>query len=318
MIKLSIIVPVYKVELYIEKCINSLVKQDVPYSDYEIIIVDDGSPDKSMDIVSQKFSDYDNIKIVKKENGGLSSARNAGFRQASGDYIWYVDSDDWIEENCLGNIFLEFQDSPDTIALTSFIPEGDWSHSYYNKTDITIRTGLGLCASSHLTAAQFYICRREFLENKNLHFFEGILHEDSEYTPRMLYLANSLKLYNTAVYHYLKREGSITNVVNPKRCYDYIVVCNHLIQFNNTIVFEEDKKAFSNVISNALLELLALSRKADKKTYDIISDYFRTEVNAVAFFIKSYRLNTKLLGWISFITRIPIMNLYNILSKIRY
>ena len=218
----------------------------------------------------------------------------------------------------MGNIFLAFQDSPDTIALTNFVPEGDWSQSYLNKTDMTVRTGLDLCASSHLTAAQFYICRREFLEKRNLHFFEGILHEDSEYTPRMLYSANTLKLYNTAVYHYLKREGSITTEVNPKRCYDYMVVCNHLIQFYNTVVYEEDKKAFSNVISNALLELLALSRKADKKTYDIISDYFRIEVNAVAFFINSYRLNTRLLGWISFISRIPIINLYNIFSKIRY
>lgn len=318
MIKLSIIVPVYNVELYIEKCINSLINQDISYSDYEIIIVDDGSPDKSMDIVSQKFSGYENIKIITKENGGLSSARNTGFQYASGDYIWYVDSDDWIEENCLGNIISSFQDSPDTIALTCFIPEGDWSASFYNQTDMYVRTGLELCASSHLTAAQFYICRREFLQKRDLHFFEGILHEDSEYTPRMLYLANLLKLYDTPVYHYLKREGSITTVVNPKRCYDYIVVCNHLIQFYNTVVCDDDKKAFSNVISNALLELLALSLKADKKLYNVISDYFRKEVNASDFFVNSYRRKTRLLGWISFVSRIPMMTLYNILAKIRY
>ena len=96
-IKFSIIVPVYNVENYIKKCINSILEQD--YSNFEILVIDDGSSDSSISIVNS-FEDY-RIKIYKKENGGLSSARNYGVKNVSGDYIWFVDGDDYIHKNSL-------------------------------------------------------------------------------------------------------------------------------------------------------------------------------------------------------------------------
>ena len=101
-IDLSIIVPVYNVEAYIAECLNSLVNQN--YQDYEIIVVDDGSPDGSMIIADDIAKKSDKIKIMHKENGGLSSARNFGLEHASGQYIWFVDSDDRIETDCLAQL----------------------------------------------------------------------------------------------------------------------------------------------------------------------------------------------------------------------
>ena len=99
--KLSIIVPVYNVEKYIVKCVRSLLCQN--YDDYEIIIIDDGSPDHSIEVLNKAIKD-ERVRIIAKKNGGLSSARNTGLQNAHGEYIWFFDSDDWAVENCLGEI----------------------------------------------------------------------------------------------------------------------------------------------------------------------------------------------------------------------
>ena len=98
--KLSIIIPMYNVEPYIEKCLLSCLNQNIPHADYEIIVVNDGSPDGSLGIARRIASTVDNMLIVSQENGGLSAARNKGLSYAKGEYVWFVDSDDWIEENC--------------------------------------------------------------------------------------------------------------------------------------------------------------------------------------------------------------------------
>ena len=99
--KISLIIPVYNVEKYLENCINSCLKQDISINDYEIIIVNDGSPDDCWNIIQRYANQHSNIKTINKENGGLSSARNAGINVAEGELIWFIDSDDSIKENCL-------------------------------------------------------------------------------------------------------------------------------------------------------------------------------------------------------------------------
>ena len=104
--KISVIIPIYNVEPYIVRCAESVFRQDLSESEYEVIFVNDGSKDRSMEML-QNFLDTcgkQNFKVVNKKNGGLSSARNVGIEHANGDYLWFVDSDDWIEPNCLGTI----------------------------------------------------------------------------------------------------------------------------------------------------------------------------------------------------------------------
>ena len=104
--KLSIVVPIYNVEKYIKRCAESLVKQDIAKNEYEVIFVNDGTKDKSVDVLTHSIdlNENPNFHIYNKENGGLSSARNFGLNIAKGDYVWFVDSDDWIEPNCLSKI----------------------------------------------------------------------------------------------------------------------------------------------------------------------------------------------------------------------
>jgi len=98
---LSFIVPVYNAEIYLPDCLNSLLRQDIPHSDYEIICINDGSKDKSLAVMQDYQARFPNIQIIDKENGGVTTARNAGLAAAMGDYIWFVDSDDFIKENVL-------------------------------------------------------------------------------------------------------------------------------------------------------------------------------------------------------------------------
>jgi len=99
--KLSIIIPVFNAELFIEKCLRSCAEQDIPALAYEIIVINDGSKDNSHQIINNIIKEYSNIIYIEKSNGGVSSARNAGLDIAKGEYVWFIDADDWIESNCL-------------------------------------------------------------------------------------------------------------------------------------------------------------------------------------------------------------------------
>ena len=107
--KLSIIVPVYNVADYLAKCLDSLLAQDLPQNEYEIIVVNDGSTDNSVDIAQQYADKYANITLINQANQGLSGARNTGIKQAKGDYIQFVDSDDYLEDNVLGGLMKQVE-----------------------------------------------------------------------------------------------------------------------------------------------------------------------------------------------------------------
>lgn len=318
MIKLSIIVPVYNVEQYVYKCINSLLQQNVSLNEYEIIVVDDGSSDHSISIIREYFQ-VDNLRIIVKENGGLSSARNKGLEYAVGEYLWFVDSDDWIEINCLKSLFSKLDGKLDVLAMRQFIPEGDWNGISYYMNNGVAKTGLELCAKEHLTAAQFYICRRSFLSENDLSFFEGIYHEDSDFTPRMLYLAQNLSFYEQPIYHYLKRKGSITAAVNPKRCYDYFVVIERSLHFMQKKVAEKDRKQFSNIIANYGFELLKLANSMDDSVLKDIKSFFIKHKQIFDYMKDSYRLPTRIYGYLVCCIGVKrAFSLYKILSVIRY
>ena len=100
--KISLIIPVYNVEQYIGRCLQScLCQPHVAADDYELVIVNDGTKDNSMHVVEKMTRDYPNVTIINQHNQGLSMARNAGLKAAQGEYVWFIDSDDWIEDNCL-------------------------------------------------------------------------------------------------------------------------------------------------------------------------------------------------------------------------
>lgn len=237
MIKLSIIVPIYGVEKYLRKCVDSLLAQNIPSSEYEIILVDDGGTDACPAICDEYAASHNNICVVHRKNGGLSAARNSGIEVALGEYIMFVDSDDYIEPNVLKGL-LDQVDRDNLDVLRYRLQYVNPQYEVYNPYKIDPFKGndyseeptdgvsfLNSRMNTQCYAWQF-ILRRDLIytlhtthstsENNTL-FTEGIYFEDTDWTPRMLCKAKRIASSNTVVYNYLQREGSITNAVNRSK-----------------------------------------------------------------------------------------------------
>ncbi|MDE6486538.1 MAG: glycosyltransferase [Muribaculaceae bacterium] len=239
--RLSIIIPAYNVEQYIGRCLESCLNQDLAPKDYEIIVVNDGTPDKSMEVVDLYAKSHDNIISVNRKNGGLSAARNTGLEYATGEYVWFVDSDDRIEANCLGyllnfagdnrldvlcfGLFLEYAD-----GRTSLFPINNKGGEVYKGCDFLNRVAMP-------PAAWAALYKRSFLNSRYLRFLEGILHEDQEFTPRAYYLSERIAFINIPFYYYCQREGSIMKSSrDARRCRDLLKVADSLYYFAETEV----------------------------------------------------------------------------------
>lgn len=260
---LSIIIPVYNVENFVEKCLRSCEKQDISSNEYEIIVVNDGSKDNSLKIVEYVSRDYNNIKIISQSNGGLSVARNTGLKEAKGEYVWFVDSDDWLEENCLNHLCFLCK-NVDVLHVGHNKVDGDKVIS--NKAIITNASN-PLLNRNFPHCVPFYIMRRELLISNKLQFMAGVFHEDMEFTPRMLYYAKSIMSTDLCVYNYLHRTSSIMSTINPKRAFDLIIVMNSLYKFEKSIIDRTYEHIYVNLISlgiNNALYIISRSKKEEQ------------------------------------------------------
>lgn len=213
--KVSIIVPVYKVERELDRCVQSLFKQT--YKNLEIILVDDGSPDQCPKLC-ENYAEMDKrVKVIHKENGGLSDARNAGLKQASGEYILYVDSDDYIDLDACER-FIKAADNQkiDIIVGNAIMEKPDGKEMMIHSA---IPTGIIYTAKQFIMSAvnayQWYapawlnMYRREFLLDNQLYFKRGIYFEDVQMLPRVFLPAKKITCVDGTFYHYIIRENSI-------------------------------------------------------------------------------------------------------------
>lgn len=224
-IKLSIVVPIYNVVNYLRKCVDSLLEQDIESSVYEIILVDDGSTDGSAMIADEYAAQFNNVRTIHQPNIGLSAARNAGMHVVKGEYIQFVDSDDYLEPNVLGYLLNKMEKEHidvlrfdyQNVAENYCIFEPYRVHRSF--VDYTDRIVDGL---SFLTNRLGYGCYAwQFMMRtnviKNIFFTEGIYFEDTDWTPRMLSQAQRVTSVGTVVYNYLMRRDSITQSVSVKK-----------------------------------------------------------------------------------------------------
>ena len=260
-IRLSIIVPVYKTEQYLRKCLSSILDQDVDKSLYEVIIVNDGSPDNSQIIIDEYCAKYENVSCIVQSNQGLSMARNNGVAQAQGEYIWFIDSDDWVKESSICQILDECKTSPDVISITYV---GDDRNTMCPTSYST--TGVEILSRPRrfVYGMVFYILKREFMKTHNLSICPGIYHEDAEFTPRMLYFAKKIRVIPEPLYYMYVNSDSISRSVNPKKSYDLLVISNNLYRFKEDVVVEPLlHKTFAKLIAIAINTALANIVKCD-------------------------------------------------------
>lgn len=226
--KFSMIVPVYNVEAYLDDCLTSLQSQE--YTDFEVICVNDGSTDCSRDILSKWESRFPQMKVIDRENGGLSAARNTGLQAAISDYVVFVDSDDWVEPTMLKRLAEENNDEDmicfacrrtDHNTYDTLVPEQSEGWNYYNRHALEHHEVPFVCVWQRCY-------RRGFLEENNLRFREGILHEDNEFTPRACLKSKRVKVIPDVLYNYRIRSGSIMTTRGLRSKESLITIGNEL------------------------------------------------------------------------------------------
>lgn len=221
---ISIIIPVYNVEAYLSKCIDSIINQT--YKDLEIILVDDESPDNCPQICDQYAALDSRIKVIHKANGGLSCARNSGLEAATGEYIGFVDSDDYIHPTMYELLLKALEEQDADISICDFYWVYDNSDHYSTNgfMDEEIRVNSNIEALQHLLGPKGFVTsitwnkiyKRELFGD--LRFPAGKIHEDEYTTYKLLYKASKVVYINAALYYYYQRNNGIMGQTgNPKR-----------------------------------------------------------------------------------------------------
>lgn len=227
--KFSIIVPVYNVEAYLIQCLESLQSQD--YTDFEVICVNDGSTDGSREILAEWETHFPKMRVIDRENGGLSAARNTGLEAAKGDYILFVDSDDWLETNILSTLNNSLNNA-DMVCFGGWMgtkeehPTREFFNSgweYYNQHALKHHEYPFVCVTLRCY-------RRQFLEENALRFREGILHEDNYFTPLACLAAHTVIVIPNMLYHYRVRPGSIMSTRGLQSRESLVLIGNELTQ----------------------------------------------------------------------------------------
>lgn len=244
--KVSLIIPVYNVEAYLRKSLDSAVNQTL--DDFEIIAVNDGSTDSSYEILKEYENKYDNFRVINQKNGGLSAAKNAGIKIAKGEYIAFLDSDDYLDKNFLETLYNMAVNNNAEIACCNF-------KFYFPKSDIKIRMPIlskgGVyskrralkelildCTMHHFSWNK--LCKRSIFEENNIQFY-NMYFEDISTSPRLFYSANKVAITSKPLYYYTQRPGSILKTMNAEKINDYIksmgIIRNYLEEKNDYKVY---------------------------------------------------------------------------------
>lgn len=223
MIKISVIVPVYNTELYLEKCLDSLLGQTL--KDIEIICVNDGSTDNSAEILRRYENQNPKIKVIHQSNLKQGAARNRGFNAASGEYIGYVDSDDWVDLKYFEKLYNTAKKYDSDIALAANVRIGNGKTKKRleindEKIYSSLQNKFDICKQSKNECPTNKIYRKEFLEKYNIVWPEGVYCEDKIYTLKAVYWANSVVTVPGVNYYYYRRENSTVKKNNYKAVHD--------------------------------------------------------------------------------------------------
>ncbi len=312
--ELSIIIPMYNAVSSIERCLVSTQRQNIAKTDYEVIVINDGSTDNSLEVADRVASRYSNIKLYSQENGGLSRARNAGLDKAKGDYIFFLDSDDCIAENCLEKIISKCKEhNLDILRICAAnVIDGVPKRRFTLNEDKVVK-GIEELRKWVVACAPFSICRRAFLNKHDLRFFPGIFHEDNEFTPRVYYFAERVASINDIMYFVYQTPGSITRSVNVKKTLDMIIVIQNLDEFYQKYVRKEDEMTFHRIIAGAINSTLHQTFNYSKEEKRKINEAFHAIRHLFKHARKSPTWEYRLTGWMYTIFSHHVVEVYHAL-----
>lgn len=287
----SVIVPVYNVENYVERCLNSLVQQTYP--NLEIIVVNDGSSDNSLSICERYARDYANVSVYSQINGGLSAARNTGLKYAHGAYVMFVDSDDYVSLSCIEMMVKHMEEcdicEPCNMSIDENNVISDYNyHSIGNIQDYDLsKDNAALMRAALFVRGNMY--RMDFLNG--LFFPEGLVHEDIYYSTILFNRVKRIYVEPEAIYYYFIRSDSIMNKANNKM-FDMFKIMKRLYAYYE----EHDLKNYELLekvyVRNFLISVMfKRARNIDPKYYDERSQVCDEALKFLDTYLSNYKNN---------------------------
>jgi glycosyltransferase involved in cell wall biosynthesis len=333
MIRLSIIIPMYKVEVYVERCLRSLENQDISREDYEIICINDGSPDDCSGVVKRLQAEFSNIRLIEQENQGVSRARNLGMDSAYGKYMLFIDPDDYVEANRLSGILKASDDQDAQVSFLGFTilkKDGNIHHSLLNEkikdlvfkgtVAYTVSRGDGRTDPDRMWAILF---ATKFMNENKLRFLPDVPYlEDGEFIARILCLAERCIFHSQSFYLRTTRPGSATNsglFHSEKAINGFTLAASNLKNFQQKQNLNEIQRKFLNqpIAKFALLSVnSSLSRSFDGKLAKTIkvlrkSTFRKLEVKGCNFEYRICGTAFNLSPWLGAVTSV----LYSIVDR---
>ena len=325
--KLSIIIPVYKVEKYIQRCLESVTSQESTSWNIECILIDDCTPDNSMIIAKEMVNNYQgNIEFIilkHQQNKGLSEARNTGLREASGDYILFIDSDDYLMPNSLAYMLEAKKQYPNTDVIIGNVYEHKYNKNQYNiKTIKHIEEGIEvrrwMLNNEFAISAWNKLFSRQLLIDNNLFFEPGILYEDIPWTYQLYSKISSILLFPNVTYGYWYNESSISSSSqsSDKAVRSFVIGCKTLLNISYEAELYVPQKLFvfrwllnainarNNCSSEEILETLFTQRRLLMRStlYDfrlVLASFFLLMYQPFnsAFKLRFFRRNYNHINW---------------------
>ncbi len=226
--KLTIVIPMYESEDYIERIIDSIYASNLPVDLFNVLVVNDGSTDKGPEIVEKLKKDHDNLQMVNRENGGLSVARNTGIEHSDSKYIWFVDADDLVLTDL--SPIVEVLENDDDIDVFDFVFQWCYNPETIKGTGVTHQTvphdvvisGRDAILKGYVPGSVCaLLLRRDFLLANNLRFKPGLTQQDVELTYRMMAVAEKVLFKSNVIYNYVIRNGSISHTRTGEKWIKY-------------------------------------------------------------------------------------------------
>lgn len=301
--EISIIVPVYNVEKYLKQCLDSIYELNL--SNKEIILVNDGSTDSSLEILKKYKEKYFRETIlISQENKGLSEARNVGIKNSSGEYILFIDSDDYINSSSLEKFLKEGLRYKVDILMgnSSDVYGKEIKKDFYPEELKNLGTKLGIFfLEEKIKKKSFYmgVCRnlyrKDFLLTNKLFFERGILHEDNLFTPIAFYLAEKVRYSPEYFYFYRQTNNtSITKSKNKKRYTDLLVIIEKLLEFSK--INKINNRYFNRIIVGMYLTVIKKGKIKDNELFKQIKKLqlnFREKLKLILIQIFSIKIKNK-------------------------
>ena len=280
---LSIIVPMYNSEKWLPKCVESLIHQDIPAEEYEIILVDDGSPDGCRKLAKDYASRYGNILVLSRPNGGTSAARNTGIHAAQGKYLYFVDPDDYILENSLKDILCKMEDESLDVLRFAYVEVDENGKEVQSvKHPEPIDYSPGIMEGCRFMAERLggacyvwtYLFRTAIIKENSIYCQEGVYYDDTTWLPQVLMHAKRVESIDVRRHFYLIRSGSLVQAITPSAIQKKIQGLKYIIEeLQNQRETIRDKRAikwYDRMISHCVLSLLSSVGKykfAQRKEY---------------------------------------------------